>query len=488
MKKLAYKLLLAFAFMLLGAACVIVYVYSRVLEQFPDLEPWHTVELTKDFRAGMRTETLADYLAVEADTFTELERMVIDHVPAEEQQAFNRFHRGSRSDPAALPVNWNRTFLLEVAQPRGAVLLLHGLSDSPYSLRAIGEQLHQQGWLVLGLRMPGHGTAPASLRDLDIDDLRAATSLAVRHLRGRIGTHLPLLVVGYSNGAALATDYVLAARADATLSRVDGMVLLSPAFGLSPLAALAIWQARISDLPGLDKLAWQTVLPEFDPYKYNSFAVRAGDQIYRLTEKTNNTLAALGAAGPVEGFPPILVFQSVIDATVRADAVVDRVLDRLAENGSELVLYDMNRRADAAPFLKANSADWSQRLMERTTRKYAVTLLTNEKANSTRVHALTRPANSGETIERSLDLSWPAGVFALAHVSLPFAPDDPVYGVGDSPGRLSIGRVELRGETGALVLPASLVIRLRYNPFFSWQTERILAFAERIHEHAAGAN
>jgi len=61
------------------------------------------------------------------------------------------------------PVNWNRSFVLPQEEPALGVLLLHGLSDSPYSLKALGERLNGQGAMVLGLRIPGHGTAPSGL-------------------------------------------------------------------------------------------------------------------------------------------------------------------------------------------------------------------------------------------------------------------------------------------------------------------------------------
>jgi hypothetical protein len=46
------------------------------------------------------------------------------------------------------------------------------------------------------------------------------------------------------------------------------MVLLSPEIGVIPLAALAIWQARLGHLLGLQKLEWNSILPEYEPYKY----------------------------------------------------------------------------------------------------------------------------------------------------------------------------------------------------------------------------
>ena len=44
------------------------------------------------------------------------------------------------------------------------MLLLHGYSDSPYSLRGFGAMMRDAGAHVVGLRIPGHGTAPSALK------------------------------------------------------------------------------------------------------------------------------------------------------------------------------------------------------------------------------------------------------------------------------------------------------------------------------------
>jgi alpha-beta hydrolase superfamily lysophospholipase len=376
--------------------------------------------------------------------------------------------------------NWNRTFELKAPNPRGGVLLLHGLSDAPYSLRSTGLQLHREGWLVLGMRMPAHGTAPSAMRNFNRDDARAATRIGVKHLRQRLDSNQPIIIVGYSNGAALATDYVLAAHADADLPAVDGLILMSPAFEVAPIAALAVWQARIGDLFGVDKLAWQGIAPEFDPYKFNSFAVRAGDQTYRLTREIDQQLSTLQQNKSLDWFPPVLAFQSVSDATVRPSAVVTRVLDRLGANGSALVLYDINRHADIAALYVPNAGAWIFDLVAART-PYSVTLLTNRSTDSDAIDAVTRPAGAIKATRQPLGLTWPSNVFALSHVSIPFPPDDAVYGVSGNGGRLlQIGAIEVRGETGVLAIPSSLLTRLRHNPFYSYQADRIHEFAANI--------
>ena len=480
LKALVRKLLYAAALIFVGAMCVVVLAYTLMLRSFPDLKPWHEVDLEQDFHADMQVDTLAGYLEVEERAFAELGEEVLDQIESQDQFAFNRFTRGSFSDPEKIQPNWNRTFVLTQAEPRGGVLLLHGLSDSPYSLRSVGQQLHEDGWLVLGMRMPAHGTAPGAMRYFNRNDARAAVRIGVRHLHEHIGDDGPIMIVGYSNGAALATDYVMTAISDSSLPTVDGLILMSPAFAVAPIAAFAVWQARIGELLGIDKLAWQVVTPEFDPYKYNSFAVRSGDQMYRFTQEIDKQLLALQKSNVANAFPPTLVFQSVTDATVQPSGVVTRVLDRLAEKGSALVLYDVNRHSDAEQLYAPNVGGWvEQRLANPTL--YAVTLLTNSLSDSDEVEAVTRLPGGDEVVRRPLNIEWPSNVFALSHVAIPFPPDDAVYGIADDSAKLlNIGGIELRGETGVLAIPATLLTRLRHNPFYSYQASRIREFSKQI--------
>ena len=121
----------------LGVVATVVVGYVVYLDGRPDLRPWHTARLESEFRAGAPAKTLAEYLAIEDAVFRELRAKVYDRVT--EKGKLDRYSAGSLSDPTAYPKDWNRTFELVPANPKGAALLLHGLSDSPYSLRAIGE-------------------------------------------------------------------------------------------------------------------------------------------------------------------------------------------------------------------------------------------------------------------------------------------------------------------------------------------------------------
>ena len=118
------------------------------------------------------------------------------------------------------------------------MLLVHGLSDSPYSLRRLGERLHSEGYTVIWLRVPGHGTTPHALAEVCWDDWTEAVKIAVRGLRSKLPDNLPLFLAGYSNGGALSVHYTLSALDDETLPKVAAIVLISPMIGINPLAKI----------------------------------------------------------------------------------------------------------------------------------------------------------------------------------------------------------------------------------------------------------
>jgi len=88
---------------------------------------------------------------------------------------------------------------------------------------------------------------------------------------------------------------------------------------------------------------------------------------------------------------------------------------------------------------------------------------------------------------RLLELAWPTAVFSLAHVALPFPPDDPLYGYQtastdrDAPPagtHVQLGRVSVHGENGVLSIPDWVLTRQRSNPFHSYMIERIDGFLD----------
>ena len=444
----------------------------------PALSIWHLVELDEEYTAGSDVASFAEYRELEDRLFAQLEQEIVAEVPVGPAFAFNRYSHGSISNPDRWPVNWNRSFELAVAKPRAGVLLLHGMSDAPYSLRGLGQKFHRAGAHVVGLRIPGHGTVSSGLVTATWHDMAAATRLALAHVAEAVGD-APIFLVGYSNGGALAVEYVLSTLGDKEAVRPAGVLLLSPAIGVSPIAAFAVWQARLGWLLGIERLAWNSTGVEYEPFKYGGFAVNAGDQVYRITDEIRRLLTELKPTGRLDELPPILAFQSLVDATVSVPALVKGLFEHLPRSvPHELVLFDVNRRSEVLSLLRSDPADTFGPMFKDETLPFTLCVLGNRSEQTMKVRIQCRKPDQANPTSQPLDLSWPYDVYSLAHVALPFAPDDPFYGhlhPERSPA-FQVGGLALRGERGVLAIPASALLRLTWNPFYSYLEERALAF------------
>ncbi len=461
----------------LGATVAVVAIGIVYLTSQEDLSPWHTATLGEDFTAGSDVTTFEDYQALEDKLFRELDDKVIKPTNWGSRDQINRFQPGSVSNPARWPRNWNRSFVLEAADPKASVLLLHGMSDSPYSLRSVGRVLHDRGMTVLGLRLPGHGTAPSSLLDITWQDMFAATELGVRYLHD-LAPDRPIYIVGYSNGATLAVLYALKQVDAPNLPKVSRVSMLSPAIGITPAAAYARWLIKLGHILGLQKLAWSSVLPEYDPFKYSSFTVNAGYVTYELTRQVQLALDMLEAEGKLADIPPIQGFSSVVDATVRPPDLVAKLFNRLPENGSELILFDINRAIADTPLFSFDSQAILKPLTSDPDHAYTIHVVTNLDTKNAKVGQESFAPAARHPVTSPLNLSWPGDVYSLSHIALPFTADDPLYGHIRQPqiSALQLGALVLRGEKTVLNIPASDILRIHWNPFHAHMLDEMARF------------
>lgn len=448
------------------------------------LEPWHTVSLTEEFRAGQSDsiQSFDDYLELEKRLFKELDDRVYAQVGTGPEYALLRYSRGSASDPDSFPVNYNHSFELDADIPRGAVLLIHGMSDSPYSLAAIGELLNAERYQVLGLRVPGHGTAPAGLTRTRWQDMAAAVQLAMEHLEAKVAPR-PVHIIGYSNGAALALNQALSAIEDPDRTTADSLILISPAIAVTRAAAFAGTKATIGRLPGFGGLEYTQVLPEFDPFRYNSFPTNGATQTHKLTQRVASQISRLQREERGSAMPPILVIKSTVDATISNDAVIDALLARLPDNGNELIVFDLNRSVAKTSVLVANPAPFTDRLLDQPPQPFALTFVSSAAPDSDAVVASRKgPYEDDFANQTQLDTQWPPGVVSLSHIALPIPPDDPLYGRYPPENReqLFLGTQSLRGERGVIRIPDNWFTRQRYNPFFPYMYARILEWIDAL--------
>ncbi len=288
----------------------------------PPLKPWHTARLEGEFTALKHgTLDFPGYIELEAKLFDELARTVAGWDATDEAFTHSRFNRRGPLQVLADGARYNRSYRLTPAHRRGSALLMHGLTDSPYSMKALADSLHAKGFEVTVLRLPGHGTLPSMMVEMSYRDWMAAMNLAARDVAARTAPGQPFYVGGYSTGGTLALLYALESLDDPARRRPDRVLLLSPAIELTPVAVLAniIDFASVVPVPVLEKVRWQEIVSEFDPYKFNSFPVNASRQVNRATRALQRELERAERDGRLARMPPVTAWQSVVDSTVGAD-------------------------------------------------------------------------------------------------------------------------------------------------------------------------
>jgi alpha-beta hydrolase superfamily lysophospholipase len=466
---------------LIGGTVLIALLALRVLHTrgAAALEAWHLYRPDEPDAATIERLDWAGYLAAEDRLMAAVEQHVTAQPPPDERVPISRYVKGSPVHAESLGRNWNRSFILEPeGPPRGAAVLLHGLTDSPYSLRHIADAYRERGFVAVVIRLPGHGTTPAALSRIGWRDWAAATRLAIREARHRAGSTLPLHLVGYSNGATLALDHALACLDAPGLVRPDQLVLLSPMVGITAaarFAGIAGWPAIV---PRWARTAWIKILPEFNPFKYNSLPVNAARESYRVTRDLQRRLARHMQDGKLALLPPVLTFQSVVDATVLTDAVIHELHARLARGRSDLVLFDINRAAAFGHLLRPIAARDAWGLLPPAPRGFSVTVVQNREPGSLEVVARSVPAGAAAAEIEPLDQAFPPGVHSLSHIALPFPMDDSLYGLAPDPPDafgISLGAMASRGERNVLAVPVDELVRMTANPFYPYLVERIWA-------------
>ncbi|MCF3962779.1 alpha/beta hydrolase [Streptomyces fuscigenes] len=204
------------------------------------------------------------------------------------------------------------------------VLLCHGFTGSPRSLRPWGEYLADRGLTVSLPLLPGHGTRWQDMQATGWQDWYACVDLALRELRERCGR---VFVFGLSMGGALALR--LAAKHGAG---VAGLVLVNPAVRVHGAAAHALPVLRHL-LPSTKGLANDIAKDGGDEIGYDRVPLRAADSMRRLFALVDGELPRVTQ--------PLLLLRSREDHVVPAwDAA--RVLGRVSSGDVREVVLEQS--------------------------------------------------------------------------------------------------------------------------------------------------
>lgn len=209
---------------------------------------------------------------------------------------------------------------------RRGILLTHGLTDSPYFMRSLGRFFQDNCFRVLTILLPGHGTRPGDLLEVKWQDWLEAERFGIDALAQEVDD---VYLLGFSTGGSLSLYQSLQDQ------RIRGLFLFSPAIKISSLAVMANWHEAFSWLAPQSQ--WLDIMPDEDPFKYESFPANAADQIHLLSSQLR---AKLGNKIMI----PTFVAVSEDDATVETSATLE--FFRLAIHPlSTLILYSSKKDA-----------------------------------------------------------------------------------------------------------------------------------------------
>jgi carboxylesterase len=104
-----------------------------------------------------------------------------------------------------------------------AVLVIHGFSGSPASVRPWAEALHQSGFTVLVPRLPGHGTSWNEMNETRWEEWFAEVEINFRKLKA---SYQRVFVAGFSMGGALSLRLATIYKDD-----IEGLLLVNPSIG-----------------------------------------------------------------------------------------------------------------------------------------------------------------------------------------------------------------------------------------------------------------
>jgi esterase/lipase len=309
------------------------------------------------------------------------------------------------------------------------ILLIHGLSDSPYWLRHLGDFLQQQCFYVLTILLPGNGTRPGDLLEVSWQDWAKAVNFGAELLNQTVEQ---TWLGGYSTGATLAL-YQASRMPD-----IKGLLLFSPALRLTPKAAYAHWRQWFGRFwqPAL----WWQVQPDEDPYKYESFPINGAVQLYQLIQNLQPLLQQTPAV-------PLFIAASEDDRSVDSRATI-KLFNQWSHADKKLLWFSREMQAQDGPLQIVDS--------------------------------------------RATDAFSHHPIVSSSHISLLLPASDRHYGANGSNAycthyfeeqpqawqQCKARNEDLLGETTPYFLSQGVIRRLTYNPYYELMLQEVKRFIQ----------
>ena len=200
------------------------------------------------------------------------------------------------TSPACLP------FMMEGGEH--GVLLMHGFTGTIAHMRPLADQLHQRGYTVMGINLPGHAVSMEAMAKSTWQEWLGAAKDAFLQLQKRCRY---VSVAGLSMGGCLALLLAEQMHPTAVVPISAPMAVqtrLLPLTGLVwPFLPRVMWEHRGDNAHLLDG--------RYD-IGYPGFPTRCGMSLYRIMRSARRDLHAVQC--------PVLIVQSHQDETITHDS------------------------------------------------------------------------------------------------------------------------------------------------------------------------
>lgn len=345
--------------------------------------------------------------------------MPFAHYQQQTANKIKRLRRDLDSKHAEWILDANSPFEFEPKSTdcKKGMLMIHGLLDSPFTMRDLGHFYQQQGFLVRGILLDGHGTIPEQLKDVDYHQWIANVNLAVKSLRKVVDE---IYITGFSTGGLLALHHCL------TDTDIKAIITLCPALKLNTTISLGT-KFFILAKNLVEHDYWHIDTEKNDPTKYNQFPINAVHQVTSLGEH----FMAINKKTPLT--LPLMMIATADDETVQGEACY--TFFQAQHNHSNHMLYYTNQTEI--------EADHQIEIIK-----------THDEENH---------------------------ILSYSHIAIPFSPKNPHYGIhGDYQQAVHyhdvLDNIIYRGAVSKENLKRYNLQRLSYNPQFNTMCNAIKRF------------
>ncbi|WP_375753873.1 alpha/beta hydrolase [Vibrio sp. HN007] len=235
-----------------------------------------------------------------------------------ETRAWLTANRGYVTSDHEKEISMNMPFELMPEMPTDkAVLLVHGLGDSPYSYSDLAVTLKEQGFYVQTLLLPGHGSKPEDLMLPRYQDWQEIVDHYTNLLKQKYDQ---VWLGGFSTGGNLVTIHAI------EQGGVDGLILVSP--GLQSKAPILEKFAPLAALFFDGYTEEETNLARYNSAPLNG-AIAYSDSASRVRSLLKTKTVTI----------PTLVVISEADSIIDPVAVRDLYSERFDNPNNRLIWY-----------------------------------------------------------------------------------------------------------------------------------------------------